>query len=398
LGKKAEKSDRRTPPARGFPDSEFEGRLSKAQMMMASARLDALLLTTEPEVRYFTGFLTQFWQSPTRPWFLIVPLKGKPIAVIPGIGADCMSRTWIEDIRTWSSPHAIDDGIGLLADTLSEIADPTGRVGVPMGRETHMRLPLSEYARLKSMLTGMDFVDASPIVRQLRMVKSEAEIEKIAYICGVASDTFAEVPGLVGEGDTEIEVFRRFKRQMLKQGADDCPFLVGGAGLGGYSDIISPPSDRPLQSGDVLILDTGAVFDGYFCDFDRNFAIGKADDAAKRAYEVVYDATEVALTACRPGITTTDLYHAMWQVLEEGGALSNDVGRLGHGLGMQLTEWPSHTDFDGTILEEGMVLTIEPGIEFAPGKLMVHEENIVVRDGPPQLLTTRAEKQLPVIS
>ena len=123
-----------------------------------------------------------------------------------------------------------------------------------------------------------------------------------------------------------------------------------------------------------------------------------ADDSAKKAYDVVYDATEVALKACRPGVSTSDLYGAMWQVLEEGGALSNDVGRLGHGLGMQLTEWPSHTDFDGTILETGMVLTLEPGMEFAPGKLMVHEENIVIREGPPQMLTKRAARHLPVIS
>ena len=76
-----------TPPPRGFPVSEFENRLARAQAMMAQAGLDALLLCSEPEVRYFTGFLTQFWQSPTRPWFVIVPKGAKPIAVIPEIGA-----------------------------------------------------------------------------------------------------------------------------------------------------------------------------------------------------------------------------------------------------------------------------------------------------------------------
>ena len=89
-------------PPRGFPPSEFETRTAKAQARMRSAGIDALLLTTEPELRYFTGFLSQFWQSPTRPWFLVVPASGRPVAVIPTIGAECMGRTWIDDIRTWS--------------------------------------------------------------------------------------------------------------------------------------------------------------------------------------------------------------------------------------------------------------------------------------------------------
>ena len=78
---------------RGFPVTEFEARTSRAQKLMADAGLSALLLTTETEVRYFTGYLTRFWESPTRPWFLIVPASGKPVAVIPSIGADLMGQT-----------------------------------------------------------------------------------------------------------------------------------------------------------------------------------------------------------------------------------------------------------------------------------------------------------------
>ena len=100
-------------PPRGFSDAEFEGRVARAQRLMAADGIDALLLTTEPEVRYFSGFLTQFWQSPTRPWFLLVPASGKPVAVIPEIGAPLMARTWIEDIRCWPAPAPDDDGVSL---------------------------------------------------------------------------------------------------------------------------------------------------------------------------------------------------------------------------------------------------------------------------------------------
>ncbi len=90
-------------PARGFPEAEFAARTKRAQRLMAEQNLAGLLLMTEPEVRYFSGFHTLFWQSPTRTWFLFIPAAGKPIAVIPAIRADLMRRTWVEDIRTWSA-------------------------------------------------------------------------------------------------------------------------------------------------------------------------------------------------------------------------------------------------------------------------------------------------------
>ena len=88
----------------------------------------------------------------------------------------------------------------------------------------------------------------------------------------------------------------------------------------------------------------------------------------------------------------------MWSVLEAGGARGNDVGRMGHGLGAQLTEWPSLTASDNTTLEPGMVITLEPGMEFEAGKLMVHEENILITDNGADLLSKRAAAELPVIT
>ena len=106
-----------------FPQSEFEARLERAQKAMAGQRLDALLFTTEAEMRYFTGFRTLFWESPTRPWFLIIPKQGIPIAIIPEIGAALMRQTWLDDIRTWRSPAELDDGVQLLIDTLGQCSN-----------------------------------------------------------------------------------------------------------------------------------------------------------------------------------------------------------------------------------------------------------------------------------
>jgi Xaa-Pro aminopeptidase len=364
---------------------------------MQRAGLAGLLLMTEPEVRYFSGFHTLFWQSPTRPWFLFVPASGKPIAIIPEIGAELMRRTWIQDIRTWSAPAPNDDGQSLLTELLTPIARRKESIGVMKGHETSLRMPLGDYERLLDGLPGLQVTDATPLVRSMRMVKSAAEIQKIAHICAVGSRSFAGVPDLAHQGQPLEELFREFRREALKQGADDVPYLVGGADQGGYRDVISPPSRRPLNAGDIVMLDTGAAWDGYYCDFDRNFAIGRADDLSRRAYDVLWRATQDGIAAARPGATCRELYHAMQSVIAEMDDQGGDVGRLGHGLGMQLTEWPSIAGFDDTVLQENMVLTLEPSLGYGDGRIMVHEENIVIRPEGARLLSSRAELELPVI-
>ncbi|MEO9529095.1 Xaa-Pro peptidase family protein [Roseibium sp.] len=373
-----------------FPEAEFAARTERAQRAMRAAGLDALFFTTEAEVRYFSGFRTPFWQSPTRPWFLVVPASGKPVAVIPQIGAHLMGTTWLDDIRTFSAPHPVDDGIGALADALKEYS----RIGMPMGRESSLRMPLADFMTLQVRLTGAEFVNATDLVQALRMVKSEAEIGRLRDICRIGSAAFANAPGLFHEGQPLSGVFRAFRIELLNQGADDVPYLVGGAGQGGYGDVISPPNERELKAGDVLMLDTGATRTGYFCDFDRNFAIGTASEAVRRAHETLVAAVKAAAAIARPGQTCADLYRAMADTIGQG---EGDVGRFGHGLGMQLTEAPSLTGFDETVLRERMVLTLEPGIDLGAGKMMVHEENIVIRDGDPDFLSVPAGPDIPVI-
>ena len=355
---------------------------------MRDANLDALWLTSEAEVRYFTGFRTLFWHSPTRPWHVILPANGKPIAIIPGIGAELMATTWVEDIRTWPSPRGEDEGVSLLIDALKNM----GRIGVPMGPEASLRQPLNDFKVITSAIDA-DLIDCTPLIQTLRFIKSEAELAIIRRICAIGSAAFARAPDLFRVGQPLSHAFRAFKITLLEEGAEDVPYLVGGAGPEGYGDVISPPSSSPLENGDVLMLDTGATLQGYFCDFDRNFALGKASDAAKHAYTALHRATDAGLEAARPGATCADLFRAMATHL--GG--DSNVGRLGHGLGMQLTEWPSIAPFDQTVLKPGMVMTLEPSIGVTETTMMVQEENILITDGAPELLTTRAAPELPVI-
>jgi len=381
---------------RGFAVAEYRRRATALQQGLAAAGLDALLLTTEADIGYVTGFLTRFWESPTRPWFVVLPATGAPVAVIPRVGLALMAQSWLSDIRSWVSPDLADDGVTLLAATLRELLPNHGRVGLPMGPETQLRMPLLDFRRLEKAIAPLVFADATAVVRRAREVKSEAEIAKIRAACSIADRAFARLPEIVRAGRPLSEVFRRFQIRCLEEGADFVPYLAGAAGPGGYADVISPATDRPLEPGDVLMLDTGLIRDGYFSDFDRNVAIGAAADDARRAYATLFAATEAGLAAARPGARAADLHRAMQDVIRAAGA-DDAGGRLGHGLGLQLTEWPSFIPSDRTVLRAGMVLTLEPGIRLGPGRIMVQEEDIVVRAEGAELLSMRAPAELPVV-
>ena len=397
-----------TAPERGFPDDEFAARCEAMQAAMAREGVDAMLFASEPEIRYFTGFLTPFWQSPTRPWFLVLPPEGKPVAVIPSIGGPLMRSFFAEEVITWSSPAAEDDGISLLRDVLQRYLGTTGRLGMMMGRETALRMPLADFlalqASMQDSMPDMALHDMTAAVQRIRMVKSHREIAKIRHICGLACDVFEGLPEWVGAGIPLSGLFRRFKSEALGTGVDDVSYLVGSAGPDGYDDIIAPPSDRPLAAGDVLMLDTGCVWDGYFCDFDRNFAISSASQTVRDAHYRLDDAVEAALNVVRPGIAARDLFHAMDAVLRPNGTDAvegDDVGRYGHGLGIQLTETPSHAAWDTTELAAGMVLTLEPSVIYAAAdgapRMMVAEENILLTNAGAELLTRRAAREIPVL-
>ena len=383
-------------PERGFAKEEFEQRLIRAQKIMKSYKLDGLLLTSPQNIRYFTGYDSQFWESPTRPWFVVVPSSGKPIGIVPEIGESEFKKTWLDDIKSWPSPRPDDEGISLVKSTLDDLPKIYGQIGAEFGKEMAIRMPVRDLLKLKEIIKT-NIVDGSDAIWDMRMIKTNNEIERIKFICSIASDAYNSLPAKLAIGDTERAAVNKLKIDILNRGADNVPFMPGISGPGGVSQIVCGPSDRILENGDILFIDTGSTFDGYFCDFDRNFAFGSVSSDVERVNEVLWQATEAGIKAAVPGATTLDVFNAMNKIIEDGGAIGNNVGRLGHGLGLQLTEPPSHRPEEKTIIKENMVLTIEPGMEYEKDKMLVHEENIVIHKDSAELITKRAPREIPII-
>jgi Xaa-Pro dipeptidase len=395
-----------TPPTDAgweFSAEEYRRRVEGARARMAACGLDCLFLTSEKNIRYLTGFHTQIWISPTRPRYVILPLEAEPVAIVPVTNVPGFRQTsWIADVRSWPAPRPQDDGVSLVVDALRTCVRPGGRVGAELGPETRIDMPAGDFLRIRDALAGLRLEDASPVLRPLRMVKSDHEVVRLRRIAGLASEAFARLPARLRPGQTEREVYGILHRLLVEQGADKVPYLVPVSGGDGYEQINMGPTDRVLQPGDLLFIDVGATWRGYFCDFDRNFALGRAADAYRTAYERVYEATEAGLAAVRPGRTAAEVWRAMAAVLDPNGRAETPVGRMGHGIGLDITEPPSLAAGDETVLDVGMALTIEPSLVWpAPAgrgrRLMVHEENIVVTADGCELLTRRAAAELPVV-
>ncbi len=380
----------------GFSNEEFETRLQRAQELLYENKLDALLITIPSNLRYFTGIATNFWESPTRPWFLVVPLFGNPIAIIPEIGEKLFKKTFVKDIHTWPSPNLKGDDISPLKALLESLPSRFGAIGAELGKEMSIRMPAIDFNLLKDNFK-FDIVDGASLIWALRSVKTLNEIKKIEKVAQIVSEVFCVLPTFISASDSERDVAKKVTKEILKGGVDSIPYLPVVSGRGGVSQIIGNPTDKLISSGDFLFIDTGATFDGYFCDFDRNFAIGTASDELKRSNEILWHATEEGIKNLVPGAKTQDVWKKINKKIEDFGFLVRGEGRYGHGVGLQLTEPPSISSFDNAIIQENMVLTIEPSIEYKPGKIIVHEENVFVSKDGPILLTKRAPRELPII-
>ena len=387
-----------------FAESEYDMRAEKARRLMAEHGLAVLLLTGEADFRYFAGFHTETWASPTRPRFLVLPADGELVAVVPASNLLAMRQAGVvDDVRTWNAPNPADEGVSLLADVIRQACPHGGALGVEMGPETRIAMPLADVLRLRELVAPLSFCDSSVVIREVRRIKSSAEIANIRTVARIVSDGFEALSTKFRVGMSEHEVGALLKADILSRGADKTPFMAVESGRSGYDKIITGPSHRRLEPGDLLFIDTGSTLNGYWCDFDRHFAVGHLADEARHAHELVYLATEAGLNAVRPGTRTCDVWSAMAAVMSESGTTGSVVGRMGHGLGLIPTGPPSLNATDETVLEPGMVITIEPSMSYLcrdqPDRqlLMVHEENVAVTDDGYELLSRRAPREIPIM-
>jgi len=265
-----------------------------------------------------------------------------------------------------------------------------------------MRMPAADWKRLTKMVKPrIEMTDASLLLRKLRLLKSNAEINEIRESCRIQSEAMNNIQNVVRVGMTEKEIARIARIELLKNGADRVDYIACASGPGGYTDIVSAASTRRLQEGDVLIIDAGTIVNDYFCDFNRNWYVGwEIPSSIREMEEALHSAIDAGMRAAVPGRNTADVWHAMAAKMPI--STGDSLGRMGHSVGLAITEWPSiqsKAANANVTLEEGMVFAIEPALGYGDiGQFLVHEEDIVVRNGGAQLLSPRAARSMSLIT
>src|SRR5882724_7326660 len=137
-----------------FTAGEFARRVERARALMTAEKLDGIMVTSEPNLEYLSGFVTQFaWASPTRPWYFVVPRDGEAVGIIPEIGeSNWLQTSWCRELRTWPSPTPENEGLDLLAKVIGDIPRRFGRFGVELGAETRLGMAPGDLLRLGEMI------------------------------------------------------------------------------------------------------------------------------------------------------------------------------------------------------------------------------------------------------
>ncbi len=375
-----------------FPKEEYLKRLDNIHKKLENENIDAIVITSPANFRYFSGLDSNFWESPTRPWFLIISKNGKIKALVPSIGLSAIESTFIKDIEVWQSPNPKDEGTSLLKKIIKTFPK-NSNIGFELGMETYLRMSIKEFLKIKKDLQEYNFIDSTNIVWSLRKIKSDLEIKNIEKVCSITSKVFNNLINKISLGMSEREIATIFKKDLINNGVDYIMYLSCASGINGYNQIICNPSEKKIGDGNILIIDTGSTLNGYYCDFDRNFGFGNINQKSLDAYNKLWDATEKTLEIIKPGISCKEVYESLSKNL-----FSSNVGRMGHGFGLQLTEPPSIMIDDNTILEKNMILALEPSIEIENDLMLVHEENILITQNGNRLLTSRTPKELPLIN
>jgi Xaa-Pro aminopeptidase len=381
-----------SPKYADFPKEEFELRWNRARQLMKDQELDALMVTEELNFSYFTGYrpngLGSFY-SKTRPLLFLLPADGQPTLMVNEfMKGDAAKRSWVPNIRSWLK---VPFTISYVTDLLAELGLTESKIGAELGLEQRIEMPIQEFDRLRTRFPKIKFVDASEIIWKVRMKKSDLEVKKMEIASNATSKAYDRCFQDFREGMTEKEVAQIFSRYMIEEGADRPGFVIVNSGPGESDRVCGTATDRKLSKGDTVWIDGGSVYDGYWADFSREGTVGPASPKQLQLHELVCEITNQCVDAVKPNVGVSDIMAVCNEQLKKAGMEPWRVGRIGHGLGMMITEQPSVSSDDKTVLEPGYVITVEPGLMTEVGMFCV-EENVLVTNSGHRVLTSASRE------
>ncbi len=259
-------------------------------------------------------------------------------------------------------------------------------------------MTLSECRQLsKKVDFNIDDSDClSELIGEIRVIKTPEQIEKIIAAQRIAEQGFEHMLEYIHEGVSEREIALELDFFMLSHGAEALSFDTIALSGSNTSLPHGVPSDKTVKNGELVLMDFGAVVDGWHSDMTRTVCVGEPSDRMREVYSIVLEAQTRALDAARAGITGSELDRIARDVIAANGYGDSFGHSLGHGVGMEIHEAPTASPTCGNVLEDSMIVTVEPGI-YLEGEFGVRiEDFVVIRDDGCENLT-QAPKQLIIL-
>ncbi|WP_347862095.1 Xaa-Pro peptidase family protein [Salimicrobium sp. PL1-032A] len=345
-------------------------------------KMEACFINTKENFFYLTGFLTDPHE---RLLGLLVFPDGGTVAVLPA-----MEQAQLEEAGFRGAIVAYEDHEDPWAKLKGHL-EGVHTIGI---EEEHLSYGRAE--RLLALLDTPEVKDVTDVLDRQRVIKDENEIEVMREAAALADEGVEAGVAALSEGVTEMEVLATIEFEMKKRGVREMSFstMVLFGEKAGHPH--GNPGDRMLKRGDLVLFDLGVVWKGYTSDITRTVAFGEVDAKQRKIYETVRRAEEASLKLSRPGTRIGDLDQAARDIITEAGYGSYFPHRIGHGLGINVHEFPSMSHLNDDILQAGMTYTIEPGIyDPAVGGVRIEDDVLVTEDGYETL--TKTTKELRII-
>ncbi len=363
-----------------LPAMDVAGRVERLRGRLEGAACDALLVTHLTNVRYLTGFTGSA---------ALLLVEGARLTFVTDGRYEEQAGTQLA-----AAGVAADIQVGRTLGQQQELVTDRAAGSQRIGLEAEHVSWAAQRRYAEEWFAGTDLVPTSGLVEDLRLVKDAGEIARIEAACGIADAALATVAPLLDEVPTEEAFALALDTEMRRQGADDISFdTIVASGPNG-SRPHHEPSDRRIERGDLVVIDFGALVDGYHSDMTRTLPVGgleALDDTQRRMVEVVRAAQAAGVDAVRAGASTRAVDTACREVIVEAGWGDAFVHGTGHGVGLDIHEEPRVSTSTDAMLAPGHVVTVEPGV-YLPGHGGVRiEDTVVVTDSGCRTLT-RAPK------
>jgi len=361
-----------------------KARITAARGAMARQGFDALLLINSTNMMFLSGYPSNEITL-ARPFYLLVPLKGEPVLLVhEGRRAEAMLYSWISDVRTYK-PLSVAP-LPQLNQAVHDLGLSGKRIGCELGYEQRLGLPFREFERVRQEVLPCILDDAADLLWELRQVKSEGDIVALRKACAITSKAYSNTFQSLRAGMRDSDVAVQMQMQHLQLGGGS-PWVVLTSGRGNYDLATGAGSGRELLSGDMVWMDGGCAISGFWSDFSRAAVIGHPSTEQLHAQRLIHEITQEGVEMARPGVRVCDIaLHCNARLarleLTTTSSISGLAGRIGHGIGLDLTEPPHVAEYDSTVLRPGMVISIEPGIATEYGIFHAEEDVLVTPSGP----------------